>query len=86
MRVIHTRVGDDYRFGEEHREGVFPSGRVVRNLVCNAGSTSSIPAWGTKVPPAMGKLSPDAPTTEPMLLNQRIQEMERKIPRDTTKT
>lgn len=43
----HTHVGDDYRFGEEHREGAFPSGRVVRNLVCNAESASSIPAWGT---------------------------------------
>lgn len=71
MRVIHTHVGDDYRFGEEHREGVFPSGRVVRNLVCNAGSTSSIPAWGAKIPPVTGKLSLGAATGESNSWNER---------------
>ena len=88
MRVIHTHVGDDYRFGEEHREGVFPSGRVVRNLVCNAESTSSIPAWGTKILSVTGKLKPG---WVPQLLSlcsstRESKSWNEKIPRDTTKT
>ena len=28
----------------------FPGGEVVKNLPSNAGDTSSIPGWGTKIP------------------------------------
>ena len=30
----------------------FPGGAVVKNLPSNAGETSSIPGWGTKIPHA----------------------------------
>ena len=33
-------------------------GPVVRNLPCNSRDASSIPCWGTKIPHAMGQLSP----------------------------
>ena len=32
----------------------FPGGPVVKNLPCNGGDTSSIPALGTKIPHAKG--------------------------------
>ena len=35
----------------------------------NAGDTGSIPGWGTKIPHAMGQLSPHAATTEFVRLN-----------------
>ena len=39
--------------------GVFPGGPVVKNLPCHAGDTGSIPGQGTKIPYAMGQLTPD---------------------------
>jgi len=30
----------------------FPGGEVAKNLPSNAGDTSSIPGWGTKIPHA----------------------------------
>ena len=36
----------------------FPGGPEVRNLPSNAGDTDSIPGRGTKIPQALGKLSP----------------------------
>ena len=30
---------------------------VVKNLPCNVGDVGLIPAWGTKIPHAMGQLS-----------------------------
>ena len=44
--------------------GGFPGGLVVKNLPCNAGDVSSIPGRGTRVPHAVGQLSPLA-TSEP---------------------
>ena len=43
----------------------FPGGSVVKNLPCNAGDAGSIPGQGTKIPRAVGQLSPSATTTEP---------------------
>ena len=42
-----------------------PGGLVVKNLTSNAGDTGSIPGWGTKIPNAVGWLSPCTATTEP---------------------
>ena len=38
----------------------FPGGPVVKNPPSNAGDTSSIPGWRTKIPHAAGQLSPGA--------------------------
>ena len=43
---------------------VFPGGLVVKNLPTNAGDTRSIPGQRTKIPHAMGQLSPQATTRE----------------------
>ena len=43
----------------------FPGGTVVKNPSFNAGDTGSIPGQGTKIPHAVGQLSPSAATTEP---------------------
>ena len=32
---------------------------MVKNLPCHAGDTGSIPGQGTKIPYAMGQLTPD---------------------------
>ena len=47
----------------------FPGGPAVKNPPCNAGDAGSIPGQGTKIPHAVGQLSPHATTTELELLN-----------------
>ena len=47
----------------------FPGGPVVKNLPSNAGDSGSIPGGGTKIPHAVGQLSPCATTTELACLN-----------------
>ena len=42
----------------------FPGGPVVKNLPYNAGDMGSIHSQGTKIPHAVGQLSPHATTTE----------------------
>ena len=44
--------------------GDLPGGRVVKNPPTDAGDVGSIPAPGTKIPHAVGQLSPRAATTE----------------------
>ena len=44
---------------------------MVRNLPANEGDAGSIPGWGTKIPHAVGQLSPCATTTELTHLNER---------------
>ena len=46
----------------EIRNGDFPDVSVVKNLPSNAGNEGLIPGWGTKIPLAMGQLSPHATT------------------------
>ena len=43
--------------------GDFPGGPVVKNPPYNAEDTDSIPGQGTKIPHAVGQLSPRATTT-----------------------
>ena len=47
----------------------FPGGPVVKNLPYNAGYVGSISGQGTKIPHAVGQLSPCATTTELARLN-----------------
>ena len=47
----------------------FPGGLVVKNPPSNAGDVGSIPGRGTKIPHAVGQLSPRATNTELMRLN-----------------
>ena len=49
--------------------GDFPGGPVVKNPPYNAGEAGSIPGQGTKIPHAVGQLSPRATTTELVSLN-----------------
>ena len=49
----------------------FPGGPVVKNLPCNSGDMGLISGWGTKIPHAMGKLSPGATAAEPAPCNER---------------
>ena len=42
----------------------FPGGPVVKNPPHNGGDAGSIPGQGTKIPHAVGQLSPCAATTE----------------------
>ena len=39
---------------------------MVKDLPCNAGNASLIPERGTKIPNAMGQLSPGAVATKPV--------------------
>ena len=39
-------------------------GLVVKNLPCSTGDAGSIPGWQTKIPRAMGQLSPHIPQLE----------------------
>ena len=47
----------------------FPGGPVVKNLPYNAGDAGSNPGQGTRIPHAMGQLSPRTTTTELVCLN-----------------
>ena len=55
---------------------VVPGGPVYKNLPSNAGDVVSIPGWGTKIPHAMGQLSPHTATTEPTLSGARTPQLE----------
>ena len=52
--------------------GDFLADLVVTNLPDNAGDMGSIPAWGTRIPYALGQLSPGATTREACVLQQRL--------------
>lgn len=51
--------------------GDFPGEPVVKNLSAIAGDPSSIPGLGSKIPRAMGQLSPCATTRKPIWYNYR---------------
>ena len=52
-----------------YHSGDFPGGPVVKDLPCNAVDTSSIPAWGAKIPCATEQLRLCAASTEPAHCN-----------------
>ena len=44
----------------------FSGSLVVKNLPCNTGDLGSMPGWGTTIPHAVGQLSPQTATAEPV--------------------
>ena len=58
---------------------------VVKNPPSNAWDVGSIPGQGTKIPHAMGQLSPRATTTEPMYSGARVPQLDKENPRTTTR-
>ena len=54
------RIGAEWGWGGEERKENFPGGPVDKSPPSNAGDTGLIPGWGTKIPHAMGQLSPRA--------------------------
>ena len=54
-----------YIFKKVFKQGDFPSGPVVKNLLTSAAGTCSIPGLGTKTPHAARHLRPCATGTEP---------------------
>ena len=62
----------------------FPGGPVVKNLPSNAGDVGLIPGRGTKIPQAVGQLSPWATTTVPASHNYWAREPQLLSPRATT--
>ena len=57
---------------------------MVKNPSSNAGDTGLIPGQETKIPHAVGQLSPRAATTEPACSGARAPQLERS-PRATPK-
>ena len=55
----------------------FAGGPVVKNLPSNTGDTGLIPGQGTKIPPAVGQLSPCTPASEPTYSGARAPQLER---------
>ena len=54
----------DYAIYLEKNIRDFPGGPVVSNLPSNAGDAGSIPRQGTRIPHAMGQLSPGTATSK----------------------
>ena len=54
----------------------FPGGPGVKNPPSDAQDTGLIPVLGTKIPYAMGQLSPCATTTEPTCSRARVLQLE----------
>ena len=50
-----------------------PSGPVNKNSPSNAGESGLIPGWGTKIPHALGQLSRQVTTKEPVYCNTQDQ-------------
>ena len=57
----------------------FPGGPAVKNLPFIAGDEGSIPGWRTKIPHAMGQLSPHVATTEPVHSTAHAPQLERSL-------
>ena len=54
----------------------FPGGPVVKNPPSNAGDVGLISGQGTKIPHAVGQLSPRAATTKPALSRACVPRLE----------
>ena len=52
------QVPTDDRWLQKRQKRDFPGGPVVRNPPSNGGDVGSALGWGTKIPRAMGQLSP----------------------------
>ena len=70
----------------KHLGGDFPGGTVAKNLLSNAGDAGSIASQGTRIPHAVGCLSPRATTREKAACYNEEPEPRRKIPEASAKT
>ena len=52
-----------------------PGGPIAKNLLAR-GNMGSVPSLSSKIPPAMGQLSPRTATTEPMCPTARVLKQE----------
>ena len=57
-------------------QGDFPGGPVVKNLPANAEDMDLISGPGTKIPHAIGQLSPHATATGSVSYNERLHMMQ----------
>ena len=64
---LTSQVNSSHRVGssKETLLGDFPGGPVVKNPPANVRDEGLIPGQGTKIPHAMGQLSPCGTATEP---------------------
>ena len=60
----------------------FPGGPAVKNLPASAGYTGVTPGPGSKIPHAVGQLSPRATTTEPAHPRAHALQQEKPPPRE----
>ena len=58
------KAQEESQRNKDKNGGDFPGGPVVKSLPSSAGSVGSIPGQGTKIPHAMGQISPHNTTTE----------------------
>ena len=72
-KVEHTHMwGLSDKFSSTLRNSWdFPGGPDIKNPPSNAGDIGSIPGWGTKIPHAIGQLSPRATAREVCTAQQR---------------
>ena len=54
---------------------------MVKNPLSNAGDVGSVSGWGTKIPHAVGQLSPCAATTEPAHSGALESQLEKPTPK-----
>ena len=64
----------------------FPGALAVKTLPCNAGYWGLIPGGGTKIPHAVGQLSPYTTTGESCVPQQKIPRAAVKVPSATAET
>ena len=65
------------------RRGDFSGGPVVKNPPFDAEDMGSVSGWGTKIPPAAGRLGPRTATAEPACHRQRAPVPQAESPRAT---
>lgn len=65
-RKKSVRKGEKENIEEEESKVDFPGGAVDKNLLASAGDKGSILGFGTKIPRAVGRLSPRTTPTEPV--------------------
>ena len=77
VKRIKTKRSTTYFCSKKsYQPGGFPGGPVVKNLPSSAGDASLIPGQGTKIPHAVGQLSPCAITTEPVCSGVHMPQLE----------
>ena len=79
LKLKYIKTYSDPFYKKNDRD--FPGGPVVKNPPYNAGDAGSLPGRGTKIPHAMGQLSPRATATELAHLKERAHVLQTTEPR-----